>query len=154
MFNLKAHRFHAKMTSLARYTQYLFNLQHNTFRMGMQQHTRLTAYEESAAATACEHERLRYENVMLCSGAHPPLEQDCELQDVYHRLSDAKNGWNYTHMLLDITCAEVETQNAELEERVDMITDPEQQLLELHEQAPPEPADHEEINAMSGVDED
>jgi hypothetical protein len=35
-----------------------------------------------------------------------------------------------------------------------MITDPEQQLLELHEQAPPEPADHEEINAMFGIDED
>jgi hypothetical protein len=35
-----------------------------------------------------------------------------------------------------------------------MITDLEQQLLELQGQAPPEPADPEEIYAMSGIDED
>jgi hypothetical protein len=71
-------------------------------------------------------------------------------------------------MLLDITREEVETrthriihleyhvevQDAELEERVEMITDLEQQLFELQVQAPPEPADPEEINAMSGIDED
>jgi hypothetical protein len=37
---------------------------------------------------------------------------------------------------------------------VEMIADFEQQLLELQGQAPPEPADHEEIDAMSGIDED
>jgi hypothetical protein len=71
-------------------------------------------------------------------------------------------------MLLDIAREEVdirthgivhldnhmETQDAELEERVEMIADLEQQLLELQGQAPPEPADSEEINAMSGIDED
>jgi hypothetical protein len=65
-------------------------------------------------------------------------------------------------MLLDITREEVETrthgivhlehhmeaQDAELEERVEMITDLEQQLLELQVLAPPEPVDHQEVVAM------
>jgi hypothetical protein len=50
--DLKGPHFHAGMTLLARYTQYLFNLQHNTARTGMQQRMRLTAYEEHATATA------------------------------------------------------------------------------------------------------
>jgi hypothetical protein len=37
--DLKGPHFHAGMTSLARYAQYLFNLQHNTTRTGMQQRT-------------------------------------------------------------------------------------------------------------------
>jgi hypothetical protein len=71
-------------------------------------------------------------------------------------------------MLLDITCEEVKTRthriihlehhvevhNAELEERAETIANLEQQLLELQVQAPPEPADPEEIDAMSGIDED
>ncbi len=71
-------------------------------------------------------------------------------------------------MLLDITREEVETrtygiihlehnmevQDAELEERVEMITNLEQQLLELQVQAPPEPVDHQEADVMSGIDED
>jgi hypothetical protein len=39
--NLNGPHFHAGMTSLARYAQYLFNLQHNTTRTGMRQRTRL-----------------------------------------------------------------------------------------------------------------
>jgi hypothetical protein len=46
----------------------------------------------------------------------------------------------------------VEEQDAELEERAKMIANLVQQLLELQVQAPPEPADPEEIDAMSGVD--
>jgi hypothetical protein len=71
-------------------------------------------------------------------------------------------------MLLDITHEEVETrthgiihlenhmetQDVELEERAERITDLEHQLLELQGQAPPKPADPEEIDAMSGIDED
>jgi hypothetical protein len=34
--DLEGPHFHAVMTSLARYAQYLFNLQHNTARIGMQ----------------------------------------------------------------------------------------------------------------------
>jgi hypothetical protein len=71
-------------------------------------------------------------------------------------------------VLLDITREEVETrtheiihlehhvevQNDKLEEREETIANLEQQLLELQVQAPPEPADPEEINAMSGINED
>jgi hypothetical protein len=45
---LKGPQFHAGMNSLAKYTQYLFNLQHNATRIARQQRKRLTAYEESA----------------------------------------------------------------------------------------------------------
>jgi transposase len=126
------------------------------------------AYEESATAAAREIERLRHENAILHSGARPPSELDRELQEVYRCLSGAKHGWNYTRMLLDITREEVgihthriihlenhmEIQDAELEERAEMIADLKQQLLELQGQAPPEPTDPEEIDAMSGIDKD
>jgi hypothetical protein len=48
----------------------------------------------------------------------------------------------------------VEAQDAKLEERAEMIANLEQQLLELQVQAPPEPGNAEEIDAMSGIDED
>jgi hypothetical protein len=112
--DLKGPHFHAGMTSLARYTQYLFNLQHNTTRIGMQQRTCLTAYKESAIAATREIERLRRENAILRNGARPLLEQDRELQEVYRRLSNAEHGWNHTHMLLDITREEVETRTTGL----------------------------------------
>jgi hypothetical protein len=71
-------------------------------------------------------------------------------------------------LLLDITREDVETrthgiihlehhvevQDTELEERAETIANLEQQLLELQGQAPPEPADPEEIDAMSGINED
>jgi hypothetical protein len=70
--NLKGPHFHAGMTSLARYTQYLFNLQHNTAKTGMQQRMCLTVYKATAATR--EIERLRHENAILRSGACPPSE--------------------------------------------------------------------------------
>jgi predicted RNase H-like nuclease (RuvC/YqgF family) len=156
------------MTSLARYVQYMFNLQHNTVRTGMQQRTRLMTYKESVTAVTREIERLRHENAILCNGARPLSEQDRELQEVCRHLGNVEHGWNHTHMLLDITHEEVETrthriihlehhvevQDAELEERAETIANLEQQLLELQVQMPPEPTDPEESNAMSGVDED
>jgi hypothetical protein len=48
----------------------------------------------------------------------------------------------------------MEVQDAELEERAEMITNLEHQLLELQVQAPLEPADPEEVNVMLGIDED
>jgi hypothetical protein len=48
----------------------------------------------------------------------------------------------------------VEAQDAELEEWVEMIVDLEYQLLELQVQAPPKPVDHQEADAMLGIDED
>jgi hypothetical protein len=103
----------------------------------MQQRTRLTAYKESATATAHEIERMRHQNAILRCSACPPSDQDHELQEVYHCLSDAEHGSNYTRMLLDMTREEVEirthrivhlehhveVQDAELEERAEMITD-------------------------------
>jgi hypothetical protein len=50
-------------------------------------------------------------------------------------------------MLLNITREEVET-------RTHRITNLVQQLLELQVQAPPEPADPKEIDAILGIDED
>jgi predicted RNase H-like nuclease (RuvC/YqgF family) len=118
----------------------LFNLQHNTARIGMQQRARLTTYKESATAAAREVERLRHENAILRSGARPPSEQDRELQEIYRRLGNTEHGWNHTRMPLDITREEVETrthriihlehhvevQDAELEERAERIADLEQ----------------------------
>jgi hypothetical protein len=68
----------------------------------------LTAYEESATATACEIERLWHENAIIRWSAWPPSEWDHELQEVYYHLSDAKHRWNYTRMFLDITSEEVD----------------------------------------------
>jgi hypothetical protein len=45
----------------------------------MQQRLRLTAYKESDTATTREIGRLRHENAILRSDAHPPLEQDRKL---------------------------------------------------------------------------
>jgi hypothetical protein len=106
--NLRGPHFLAGMTSLARYAQYLFNLQHNTARTGMQQRTCLMAYKVSATTATREIERPRHENAILRSGSRPPSEQDCELQEVYCRLSNAEHGWNHTRMLLDITREEVD----------------------------------------------
>jgi hypothetical protein len=143
--NLKGPHFHAGMTSMARYALYMFNLQHNTTRIGIQQCMRLMAYEESATAIAHEIEWLMHENAILRSSARPPSKKDRELQDVYHRHSNTKHGWNYTCMLLDIILEEVETRahgivhlehhvvahDTELEERAEMIANLKQQLLEL-----------------------
>jgi hypothetical protein len=136
MSDLEGPHFHAGMTSLARYTQYLFNLQRNTTRIGIQQRTCLTMYKESATAATREIERLRHENAILRSGACPPSEQDRELKEVYRRLGNAEHGWIHTRLLLDFTHEEVErrthevihiehhveVQDAKLEERAEMIT--------------------------------
>jgi hypothetical protein len=90
--NLRGPHFLAGMSSLARYAQYLFNLQHNIARTGMQQRTCLMAYKVSATTATREIERLRHENAILRSGPRPPSEQDCELQEVYRRLSNAEHG--------------------------------------------------------------
>jgi hypothetical protein len=107
--DLEGPHFHAGMTSLARYAQYLFNLQHNTVGTVMQQRMSLTAYEEQTTTTSHELERLRHENAILRSGVCPPSEQDRELQVAYRRLSEGEHGWNHTRMLLDITREEVDT---------------------------------------------
>jgi hypothetical protein len=102
-------------------------------------------YEESATSTVYDIEMLRHENAILHSIAWLASELDHDLQEVYRNISDVEHGWNYIRMLLDITREEVETrthgivhlehhmetQDTKLEERVEMITVLEQQLLEL-----------------------
>jgi hypothetical protein len=134
----------------------------------MQQRTRLMSYKESVVATTRVIEGLRHESDILCSGAHLTSEQDHELQEVYRHPSNVEHGWNHTHMLLDITHDEVdirthriihlehhvEAQDVNVKERAEMIANLEQQLLEHQVQATSEPVDPEEIDAMSGIDED
>jgi hypothetical protein len=153
---------------LAQYSRYLFNLQQSTVDIGVQQSTLLTAYEKGATATSAEMEKLRHENTVLHSSALSPSEQDRELQVSYHHLNEAEGAWNYTRMLLDIIREEVdihthgiihlehhmELQDVKLEESAETIANLEQQLLELQGQALLDPIDHEEIDALSGVDED
>jgi hypothetical protein len=59
----------------------------------------------------------------------------------------------HTHKIVHLE-HHVEAQDAKLEERVEMIADLEQHLLELQVQAPPKPVDHQEADAMLGIDED
>jgi hypothetical protein len=40
-------------------------------------------------------EELRRANTILRSGTPPPLDQDCELEVAYRRLSEAEHGWQY-----------------------------------------------------------
>jgi hypothetical protein len=58
----------------------------------MQQRMCLTAYKEIATTATREIERLRHESAIIHSGARPPSEQDCELQEVYRRLSNVEHG--------------------------------------------------------------
>jgi hypothetical protein len=79
--DLKGHHVNAGMDAMAKYSQYLFNLQDNTARTIMQQHMRLTAYDEHNTAISHELKQLKCENALLCSVTLPPLDQDCELKD-------------------------------------------------------------------------
>jgi hypothetical protein len=109
MYNLEGPHFHAGVAAMAKSTQYLFNLQHNTSRTIIQQHMHLTAYEEHDTAMSRELERLRHENAILRSGTLLPSDQDCELQVAYHHLSEAEHRWNYTCQQLYFACEEVDT---------------------------------------------
>jgi hypothetical protein len=70
------------------------------------------------------------------------------LLDIAHEEVDIRN-----HGIVHLE-NHVETQDTGLKERAERITDLKQQLLELQGQAPPEPTDPEEIDAMSGIGED
>jgi hypothetical protein len=99
----------AGMATMAKYVQYLFNLQHNTARTVMQQHMRLTTYDEHNTAFSREHEQLKHENAFLYNGTLPPSDQDREFKVTYHRLSKAEHGSNYACQQLDSAHDEVDT---------------------------------------------
>jgi hypothetical protein len=106
--NLEGPHFSAGMVVMAKYSRYLFNLQHNTVRMVMQQHMRFTAYNEHNTTISHELEQLKQENALLHSGTLPPSDQDQELKVAYRCLSEAKHGWNCTRQQLDTSHAEVD----------------------------------------------
>jgi hypothetical protein len=54
--NLKGPHFSVGMAAMAKYAQYLFNLQHNTARTIVQQRMRLTAYDEHTTTISPELE--------------------------------------------------------------------------------------------------
>jgi hypothetical protein len=70
------------------------------------------------------------------------------LLDITHEEVDTR-----THMIIHLE-HHVETQDVELQERVETIANLEQQLLQLQGPSPPALVDHEEIDATSGIDED
>jgi hypothetical protein len=65
---------------MAKYVQYLFNLQHNTGCIVIEQRACLDAYEEQAIRTSLKLERLGHENHNLCQRALGDAEKDRELQ--------------------------------------------------------------------------
>jgi hypothetical protein len=136
--NPEGPHFHAGMAALAGYVQHLFNLQASTGRTVMRQHLHSSSLEQHV-------EELRRANVILCSGAPPPLDQDHELQVTYRCLSEAEHGWLYFRQQLD-TAREmlnerthviihpehhVEQQDLDLEQRAATIADLKQQLQVL-----------------------
>jgi chromosome segregation ATPase len=153
---------------MAKYVQYLFNLQHNISRIVIEHRPRLDVYEEQAIRTSLELERLGHENHILCQKTLGSAEKDLELQVAYRRLSEAEHGLNVARSQLDLTREEVETwthvivhlenavetQDAEIGEMAEQITTLEQQVQVLQLQVSPAPEDPNEPNAMSGIDED
>jgi hypothetical protein len=111
---------------------------------------------------------LKQENALLRNGTLPPSDQDCELKDVYHHLSEVKHTWNYTRQQLDTSRVAVdertyaivhlehanEQQDLELMERATLIASLEQQVQVLQLQVPPTPADLTEPDVVSDVDEE
>jgi hypothetical protein len=137
----------------------MFNLQASTGRTVMRQHLHSSSLEQHV-------EELRHANAILRSGTPPPLDQDCELQVAYRRLSEAEHGWHYFRQQLDATREvlderthaiihlehHVEQQDLELEERAATIAD---QVLQLQvPPAPATPAAPAEPDAESDVDEE
>jgi hypothetical protein len=70
------------------------------------------------------------------------------LLDITHEEVDTR-----THRIIHLE-HHVETQDVELQERMETIANLEQQLLQLQGPSPPAPVGHEEIDATSGIDED
>jgi hypothetical protein len=94
--NPEGPHFHIGMAALAGYAQHMFNLQASTGRTIIQQRLHSGLLE-------LHIEELRHASAILRSGIPPPSNQDCELQVMYRRLSEAEHGWHYFRQLLDAT---------------------------------------------------
>jgi hypothetical protein len=106
--DLKGPNFSAGMAAMAKYEQYLFNLQHNTVRIVMQQHMHLTAYDEHNTAISCDLEQMKQENALLHGGTLHPSDQDHELKVMCCCLSEVKHAWHYIRQQLDASHAVVD----------------------------------------------
>jgi hypothetical protein len=93
--------FHAGMAAMTEYVQYFYNLQHNLARTVIQQRLGMASYYEHNTSISHELGQLKHEDALLHSGTLPPLDQDCKWKVVYHCLSEAKHGWNYTRQQRD-----------------------------------------------------
>jgi hypothetical protein len=77
--NLASPEFNAGWAQMAKYTQYLFNLQHNTGRIIIEQRVCLNAYMEHATHTSHELERMGHENRILRQGMLGATDKDLKL---------------------------------------------------------------------------
>jgi hypothetical protein len=82
------------MAAMAKYAQGLFNLQHSTEMIVVQQHC-MAACEERYTTMSRELTQLKCENDLLRGGTVPSSEQDPKLKVTYHHLSDAEHAWHY-----------------------------------------------------------
>jgi hypothetical protein len=169
--DLKSPHFHAGMTSLATYAPYMFNLQYNAARTGMQQRTCLMGIRRVSLPPPMS---LRGWGMIMPSSIEMHIHRQSRIVS-YRRFTvvlamlsicwithvccstSLVRRWRPIPMGLSTLSTTVglwATGGAKHEERVEMIADLEQQLLVLQGQAPPEPADHEEIDVVSDIDED
>jgi hypothetical protein len=159
MSNPEGPHFNASMAALAGYAQHMLNLQASTGRTIIRQRLHSGSLEQHI-------EELRHANVILRSSTPPPSYQDHQFQVVYHRLSEAEHRWHYFRQQLDAACEmlderthaiihlehHVEQQGLEVEERVAMIANLEQQLQVLP--APAVTAAPAKPDVESDVDEE
>jgi hypothetical protein len=94
--NPEGPHFHTGMAAMTEFAQYWFNLQHKLARTIIQQHLSMAAYDKHIITISRELAQLKHENDLLCGGTLPPSDQDCEVMVVYHCLSEAEHGLNYT----------------------------------------------------------
>jgi hypothetical protein len=102
-------QFSARWAHMAKYIQYLFNLQHNTDCIIIEQCAHLNAYEEQATHTSREAERMGRKNHILRQGAFGITEKYLELQVAYHHLSEVEHRLNFTRSQLELAHKEVDT---------------------------------------------
>jgi hypothetical protein len=166
--NPEGPHFHAGLAAMADYAQYLFDLQHTTTRIVIQQCLCMAAYEECHITISHELTHLKCENDLLRGGTGPPLDQDWELKVTYHCLSEVEHAWHFIRQQLDVLCELVdehthaiiylehtnEHQDLKLGERAVVIASLEQQVQVIQLQIPPAPvAPAVEPDTMSDVDE-
>jgi hypothetical protein len=160
--------FHVGMAAMAEYEQYSFDLLHTLTGTVIQQRLSLAAYDVHISDFSRELAQLNNHNDLLHGGTVPPSNQKHELVVAYHRLSEAEQGWNHTHQLLDVAHEMVdkrthviihleqtnEQQDLKLEERAAVIVSLEQYVQVLQLQVPPTPVALVEPDAVSDVDEE